>query len=171
MSVTTRESLTSRSQPGGSKARGSKPRGSKPATYSFGVNQRTRTELPPQTDSAVLRAFAVADLNYASWMCVSPDRDYFWVANHRDASIATYRFIDRDASQDNFELVAVTNVFNTHLPEQRVGQCAGQWVDLQLSEDGQLLYQLFEESGAMAVYEVDGHRLTLVEALTDERIM
>lgn len=151
------------SQPGLSKPRGS----TTPAMYSFGVSHRTRTGPSPQADSAVLRAFAVAELNDASWMCVSPDRNYFWVANHRDASIATYRFIDREASQDNFELIGITNAFNTHL----LVQGAGQWVDLQLSEDGQLLYQLFEESGAMAVYEVDGHRLALVEALTDERIM
>ena len=39
-------------------------------------------------------------------------------------------------------------------------------VELQLSEDGQWLYQLFEHTGAMAVYEVDGNTLTLVELLT-----
>ena len=48
----------------------------------------------------------------------------------------------------------------------KTDKVASGWVELQLSEDGQWLYQLFEHTGAMAVYEVDGNTLTLVELLT-----
>ena len=40
------------------------------------------------------------------------------------------------------------------------------WIDLQVSDDGQYLYQAFGETGAVGVYEIDGGSLTLVEVMT-----
>jgi len=105
----------------------------------------------------------------ASWMCTAPDQNHFWVSNGRDTAISTYRFTDPvdDSSEDSFELVTVHNSIGKS--SAIVGESTSEednWVDLDLSEDGQWLYQIFGGSGAVAVYEVEGHKLTLVELLS-----
>jgi len=121
----------------------------------------------PVSDSRDL--LSTNDYNPASWMCMSPDGDHFWVANREDASIATYRFVDLNTrtEQLSYELVATLDEIGSQsLSSNGVSAQSDDWVDLQLSEDGQWLYQLFEQSGTMAVYEVEGHKLELVETLT-----
>lgn len=105
----------------------------------------------------------------ASWICTAPDQNHFWVTNGRDSAISTYRFTDPvdSAVEDSFELVSVHNFIGSN--SGIVGESnseADNWVDLDLSEDGQWLYQIFGGSGAVAVYEVEGHKLTLVELLS-----
>ena len=105
----------------------------------------------------------------SSWICVAPDGDHFWVADGKGSSIATYRFVEASDSdgQVSFELVAILDAIGSDdSVADKTDKVASGWVELQLSEDGQWLYQLFEHTGAMAVYEVDGNTLTLVELLT-----
>jgi len=103
-----------------------------------------------------------------SWMCMAPDGDHFWVANGRDSSIATYRFVDSHSATDqlNYKLVSTYNQLADPAVSSGAESAESGLVDLQLSEDGKWLYQVFEQTGTMAVYEVEGHKLELVETLT-----
>ena len=40
------------------------------------------------------------------------------------------------------------------------------WIDLDITDDGDYLYQLFGLSGAVGVYSVDAGNLTLVEVVS-----
>ena len=42
------------------------------------------------------------------------------------------------------------------------------WVDLDITDDGQYLYQLFGLAGAVGVYAVDGGNLTLVQTVSGD---
>lgn len=99
----------------------------------------------------------------ANWICMSPDNQHFWVSKGQDTAISTYRFTD---SSGNYELLEEINDLDALTVESGFSATAGDWIDLELSDDGQFLYQLFGESGKMGVYEVDGGSLTLVEALS-----
>lgn len=102
----------------------------------------------------------------ANWICMSPDDRYFWVSKGQGAEISTYRFTD---SSGRYELVEEINELKSTYPLSdfsATAETANSWVDLNLSDDGQHLYQVFGESGAVGVYEVDGGRLTLIELLS-----
>ncbi|OED38976.1 hypothetical protein AB833_17585 [Chromatiales bacterium (ex Bugula neritina AB1)] len=94
---------------------------------------------------------------------MSSDNTHFWVSDGQDASISTYRFID---SAQTVELVSKNDAIGPR--DGVVGHSpldSANWVDLELSEDGEYLYQAFGATGAMGVYEVDGGDLTLIEIM------
>ncbi len=119
--------------------------------------------------SALSTDSARSALSDTSWICGAPDGNHFWVASGKDSTIATYRIVEASdsAGSESFELVATLEAFGVSGEvADKTTEIANGWVDLQLSEDGQWLYQLFENTGAMAVYEVNGSRLAFVELLT-----
>ena len=139
-------------------------RSHEPVDSSVNAGLICTTDTTAELDNAKSEPLTPSD---ASWMCVAPDGDHFWVANGKGSSIATYRFAEATVGQANFELVSTLDVVrSSDSVADKAVVMSGGWVELQLSEDGQWLYQLFEHTGAMAVYEVDGNRLTFVELLT-----
>jgi hypothetical protein len=99
------------------------------------------------------------------WMCMSLDGQHFWVA--KGASISTYNFTHPSDTQEDYELAAeVSAVQSGGSSAPGTDENFDNYVSLQLSDDGQWLYQLFEQTGAMAVYEVNGGELTQIEWLT-----
>ncbi len=96
----------------------------------------------------------------SSWLCVAPDQQHFWVSDGTDTSISTYRFSDQNGSIKFIEKTAsITTDFPTVTAEDS-------WVDLMVSDDGDTLYQVLGESGDVAVYDIDGESLSLLEVLS-----
>ena len=106
------------------------------------------------------RYFDVAAQSGADWLCISPDKEYFWVAQGADSSISIYRFTN-DAG--NFELVERTN--GSEFDDLLTDAGAGGIPDLVLSDDGEYLHQVFVETGTVGVYEIENGSLTLVDVL------
>lgn len=103
-----------------------------------------------------------------SWICAAPERNYFWTTNGHDTAISTYQFREAtdNTKQDSFKFLAIHNSLENH--DNIAGDSIGgfdDWVFLELSDDGQWLYQMFGVSGVVAVYEVKGYKLDLVEVL------
>jgi len=104
----------------------------------------------------------------ACWIVLSPDGEYFWVSNALDASISSYRFTDDSGNIELVqELAAIGNQPTSTDPATAFGTTDG-WVDLDISDDGSYLYQLFGLSGQVGVYAVDGGNLTLVEVVSGD---
>jgi len=104
----------------------------------------------------------------ACWIVLSPDGEYFWVSNAVDASISTYRFTDSSGNVELIDEVAAIGVQPTSTDPAVAFDTTDGWIDLDISDDGNYIYQLFGLSGAVGVYEVDGGSLTLVETVTGD---
>ena len=101
------------------------------------------------------------------WIVLSPDGEYFFVSNAIDATISSFRFTDASGNVELIEEVAASGVGPGTITDPAVGFGATDgWIDLDMSDDGQYLYQLFGLSGAVGVYAVDGGNLTLVETVS-----
>ena len=104
----------------------------------------------------------------ACWIVMSPDGNYFWVSNALDASISSYQFTDDSGNVELVqELAAIGNQPTSPDPAVAFTTTDG-WVDLDITDDGNYLYQLFGLAGAVGVYAVDGPNLTLVETVTGD---
>ncbi len=115
-------------------------------------------------DELADEALSLAKIQSMScWICMAPDDKHFWVSDGQDGSISTYRFTD---SSGNFELVSkLDSIQSPDVVAVDRENSASAWVDLQVSDDGSYLYQVFGGSEAMAVYEIDGGSLTLIELI------
>lgn len=101
----------------------------------------------------------------ACWIVMSPDGEYFWVSNALDASISSYRFTDDSGNIELVqELAAIGNQPTSPDPAVAFATSDG-WIDLDISDDGEYIYQLFGLTGEIGVYAVDGGNLTLVETV------
>lgn len=104
----------------------------------------------------------------ACWIVFSPDGEYFYVSNALDASISSYRFTD---SSGNIELVQELAAFGNQPtspdPATAFATTDG-WVDLDISDNGEYIYQLFGLSGAIGVYKVEGGSLELIEVVSGD---
>lgn len=101
----------------------------------------------------------------ASWICMSPDGQHFWVSKGIDTAVSTYRFTDSAGSYELIEEVNDIQLLFSNGWLSETDAAASGWVDLELSDDSQFLYQIFGESGSMAVYEIEGGSLSLIELL------
>lgn len=101
----------------------------------------------------------------ACWIVFAPDSDYFWVSNALDASISTYRFTDSSGNVELVEELAAIGVQPTSTDPAVAFATTDGWIDLDISDDGRFIYQLFGLSGVVGVYAVDGGSLTLVETI------
>lgn len=104
----------------------------------------------------------------ACWIVMSPDGEYFWVSNALDSSISSYRFTDATGNVELVqELAAIGNQPTSSDPATAFATTDG-WVDLDISDDGDYIYQLFGLSGEVGVYSVDAGALTLVEVVSGD---
>lgn len=104
----------------------------------------------------------------ACWIVFSPDGEYFWVSNALDASISSYRFTDASGNIELVEeLAAIGNQPTSPDPATAFATTDG-WIDLDISDDGEYLYQLFGLAGAVGVYRVSGGSLEFVEVVSGD---
>lgn len=104
----------------------------------------------------------------ACWIVMSPDGEYFWVSNALDSSISTYRFTDSSGNVELVDEVAAFGVQPTSTDPATAFATTDGWIDLDISDDGNYIYQLFGLSGAVGVYAVNGGSLTLVDTVTGD---
>jgi len=104
----------------------------------------------------------------ACWIVMSPDGEYFWVSNALDSSISTYRFTDSSGNVELVEEVAAFGAQPTSSDPATAFATTDGWIDLDISDDGNYIYQLFGLSGAVGVYQVNGGSLTLVDTVTGD---
>ena len=104
----------------------------------------------------------------ACWIVMSPDGEYFWVSNALDSSISTYRFTDSSGNVELVEEVAAFGTQPTSTDPATAFATTDGWIDLDISDDGNFIYQLFGLSGAVGVYAVNGGSLTLVDTVTGD---
>ena len=102
------------------------------------------------------------------WIVMDPDGEFFYVSNAIDATISTFRFTD---ASGNIELVNEVSASGTGAGGNVTDGAAAfavtdGWIDLDITDDGDLLYQLFGLSGAVGVYAVDNGNLELVEVVS-----
>ena len=101
----------------------------------------------------------------ACWIVFSPDGEFFWVSNALDSSISSYRFTDDTGNVELLEVLAATGNQPTSTdPGTAFGTSDG-WIDLDISDDGAYIYQLFGLTGEVGVYAVDGGSLSLVQTV------
>ena len=103
------------------------------------------------------------------WIVLDPDGEHFYVSNAIDATISTFRFTD---ASGNIELISEVAASGTGAGANVTDgatafQTTDGWIDLDMTDDGDYLYQLFGLSGAVGVYAVDNGNLTLVEVFDD----
>lgn len=104
----------------------------------------------------------------ACWIVFSPDGEYFWVSNALDASISSYRFTDASGNVELLEVLAATGVQPTSTDPATAFATTDGFIDLDITDDGEYLYQLYGLSGQVGVYAVDGGSLTLVEVVSGD---
>ena len=98
---------------------------------------------------------------------LDPDGEHFYVSNAIDATISTFRFTD---ASGNIELINEVAASGTGPGTITDGGLAFSntdgWIDLDITDDGEFLYQLFGLSGAVGVYAVNDGNLSLVEVVS-----
>jgi len=101
------------------------------------------------------------------WIVLDPDGEHFYVSNAIDATISTFRFTD---ASGNIELINEVAASGTGPGTITDGALAFSntdgWIDLDITDDGDFLYQLFGLSGAVGVYAVNDGNLSLVEVVS-----
>jgi len=101
------------------------------------------------------------------WIVLDPDGEHFYVSNAIDATISTFRFTD---ASGNIELINEVAASGTGPGTITDGGLAFSntdgWIDLDITDDGEFLYQLFGLSGAVGVYAVNDGNLSLVEVVS-----
>ncbi len=104
----------------------------------------------------------------ACWIVMSPDGEYFWVSNAVDASISSYRFTDASGNVELVEEIAAVGTQPTSTDPAVAFDTTDGFIDLDITDDGQYLYQLYGLSGVVGVYAVSGGNLTLVETISGD---
>ncbi len=106
----------------------------------------------------------------ACWIAVSPDSQYFWVSNALDASISAFGFSGTPGMVELLDLVngpnQPTSDFGLNMdtvPPTGAFRESDGFIDLDISDDGRYVYQLFGLTGSIGVYEVDGADLTEIQ--------
>lgn len=104
----------------------------------------------------------------ACWIVISPDGEYFWVSNALDASISSYRFTDATGNVELVQVLAATGTQPTSTDPATAFATTDGFIDLDITDDGQYLYQLYGLSGVIGVYAVDAGNLTLVQEVSGD---
>ena len=102
----------------------------------------------------------------ACWIVMSPDEEFFFVSNALDASISSYRFTDETATIELVEELAAIGTQPTSPDPATAFATTDGFIDLDMTDDGAFLYQLYGLSGVVGVYAVDGGNLTLIEEVS-----
>lgn len=106
----------------------------------------------------------------ACWITVSPDSQHFWVSNALDASITSFEFSgDGGQAQRVGDLTFGPNVPTSDFgldtsttPATGAFRESDGFIDLDITDDGEYIYQLFGLTGGIGIYSVDGAQLTEV---------
>ncbi|MEO1231542.1 MAG: hypothetical protein AAFZ18_21800, partial [Myxococcota bacterium] len=101
----------------------------------------------------------------ACWISFSSDGGVFWVSNALDASLSSFSFDDRGEVRLLAAVAAEGARPTSTDPALAFSETDG-FIDLDVSDDGRFLYQLYGLSGTVGVYAIDGDRLTRVQELT-----
>ena len=110
----------------------------------------------------------------ACWIAVSPDSQNFWVSNALDASITSFEFSGAPGEIERigdltFGPNTPTSDFgldtSTTPPTGAFRESDG-FIDLDITDDGRFIYQLFGLTGGIGIYEVNGGELTEVGIYT-----
>ena len=111
----------------------------------------------------------------ACWITVSPDNEYFWVSNALDSSISAFGF---NGEPGEIELTSLVNGENQPtsdfglnpdtVPVSGAFRETDGFIDLDITDDGEFIYQLFGLTGGIGIYEVDGGSITQVETFRPE---
>lgn len=104
----------------------------------------------------------------ACWIVFAPDSEFFWVSNALDASISSYRFTDDSGNIELVEVLAATGSQPTSPDPATAFATTDGFIDLDITDDGQYLYQLYGLSGVVGAYAVSGGNLTLVEEISGD---
>lgn len=102
----------------------------------------------------------------ACWLDFSIDGNVFWVSNALESTISTYSF-----SEGNIAMLAeVAAAGNGPSDSDPIGTTDG-FTDMQKSDDGRYLYQLYGFAGIVGVYAIDadgfGSGLSLIQEVND----
>ena len=119
-------------------------------------------------DLDVLAGDSVTDgQRTACWIAFSNDQRYFWVSNALEATLSTYTFAPNGDIAVDTEVEVAGNPPASTVPAEAFANSDG-WIDLDVSEDGGYLYQLYGLAGTVGVFRIDGGRLSLVEEVTGD---
>ena len=102
------------------------------------------------------------------WLDFSLDQAYFWVANALESTISTYRF--NQGSIEVVEQVAAQGaVVPVGLSPQESFARSDGFVDMQRSDDGEYLYQLYGLAGTIGVYKTNNDgSLDIIQEVSGE---
>jgi len=101
------------------------------------------------------------------WIVLDPDGEYFYVSNAIDSTISTFKFTDESGNVELINEVAASGEGPGTVTDGALGfSNTDGWIDLDMTDDGDFLYQLFGLSGAVGVYAVDDGNLSLVEVVS-----
>ena len=138
------------------------------STYQVGGNgSLTGAQLDLVAGSAAARGEGQLT---SCWIVLDPDGEYFYVSNAIDATISTFRFTDASGNIELINEVAAsgTGAGSNVTDGATAFQTTDGWIDLDITDDGDYLYQLYGLSGAVGVYAVDSGNLTLVEVVSGD---
>lgn len=107
----------------------------------------------------------------ACWITVSPDSEYFWVSNALDASITSFGFSGNPGEVEMIgdltfgpnRPVSDFGLNTDTVPESGAFRESDGFIDLDITDDGKYIYQLFGLTGGIGVYEVNDGQLTEIE--------
>ncbi len=103
------------------------------------------------------------------WIVLDPDGEYFYVSNAIDASISTFRFTDASGNIELINEVAASGTPGGTITDGALAFAnTDGWIDLDITDNGDYLYQLYGLSGAVGVYSVDNGNLELVEVVSGD---
>ena len=103
----------------------------------------------------------------ACWIVMDPDGEHFYVSNAISATISTFRFTDASGNVELLNEVAASGIGPGTVTDGALAfSNTDGWIDLDITDDGAFIYQLFGLSGAVGVYAVDNGNLSLVEVVS-----
>ena len=117
-------------------------------------------------DLDVLAGASVTDgQRTACWIAFSADQSYFWVSNALESTLSTYSFAPNGDIAVQSIVAAAGNPPGSTVPAEAFANTDG-WIDLDVSDDGAFVYQLYGLAGTVGVFRTDGPNLELVEEVT-----
>jgi len=104
------------------------------------------------------------------WLAFSKDHAYFWVANAIEATISSFRFNRDNGAITIIEEIAAsgTGPAEGAGPQEQFETTDG-FIDMQTSDDGKYLYQLYGLSGTVGAFKIDSEdgSLTKIQEVSD----
>ena len=103
----------------------------------------------------------------ACWLAFSADQRYFWVSNALESTLSTYAFAPDGTIGLDAVIAAAGTPPGSDIPAEAFANTDG-WIDLDVSDDGAFLYQLYGLDGTIGVFRIRGGALELVEEVSGD---